>query len=70
MPTHQRDSDLSIHQQDGVDVFLFPVALLLLLPCKTKVHASITEHPNRDNSSSYHNGVVWGMETLMGVQML
>lgn len=61
---------ICLYQQDGVHVFLFPVSLLLLLPCKTKVHASITDHPNHDDSSSNHSGIVWGMETLMSVQML
>ncbi|MGK3738219.1 MAG: hypothetical protein ACI8RD_006173 [Bacillariaceae sp.] len=49
---------------------LFPIALFLLLPRKAKVHTSITDHPNRNDSSSYHYGIVWRFKTLMRVQML
>ncbi len=49
---------------------LFPISLFLLLPCEAKVHTSITDHPDHDDSSSDHSRVVRGMETLVCVKML
>lgn len=49
---------------------LFPVALLLLLPCKSEVHTSVSDGPNRDDSCSDNKWVVGRVETLVGVQVI
>lgn len=57
-------------QKTRFHAFLFPISLFLLLPWEAKVHTSITDHPDHDDSSSDHSRVVWGMETLVCVKML